>query len=471
MIDIPNLTILEIQKALEKKEITSYELTLFYLERITQIDNGKTLYNSVYEVNPDALNIAKKLDYERKNGKIRSKMHGIPVLLKDNINTADKTHTTAGAIILKDHFAKEDAYITKTLRLQGAIILGKTNLTELACFKSFDTVNGYSSLGGYVLCPWNIKEDPSGSSTGSAVSVSLNLTPVSIGTETGGSIISPSMKNGVVGIKPTIGFVSRRGIIPISSTLDTAGPMAKNVTDAAILLSSIRGNDILDPVTNIKEDKYIDYTDYLILDNLKGKRIGIDKRKYNDLSPKRKTAYNDVIQILKSKGAIIIDNLSFVQPKFIYHLMKFEFKKCINNYLSNEGLSITLKDIVKFNQENEKDNLKYGQQVLLDALNNTSGRLNEPEYYEALQEKEDVKNALEKIVNDNKLDMIYFASYTSIGPHCGFPTMSIPIGLDEDNMPIGTYFLAPMNKEETLVNVAYNIEKEINQTFNPLKNS
>ncbi len=469
MIDIINSTILELQTALESKKLTSYDLVLFYLDRIAKIDNGEKQYNSVFEINPDALNIAKMLDKERSEYHVRSDMHGIPVLLKDNINTGDKMRTTAGANILKNHYAKEDAFIAKTLRDRGAIIIGKTNLTELACFKSFNTVNGFSSLSGYVLCPWNIKEDPSGSSTGSAVSVSLNLAPVSIGTETGGSIMSPSSKNGVVGIKPTIGMVSRRGIVPISSTLDTAGPMAKNVSDAAVLLSCIRGNDELDPVTNIKDNNNIVYTKYLKLNNLKGNRVGIDKTNFEKLSPKRQEAFNKVINTLESLGVTIVDNLNIIQTKQIYHVMKYEFKKCINSYLSNEGLNLTLKDIVKYNQDNAKYNLKYGQKVLEDALYNTSGRLIEDEYIEAIKERNEAKLNLEKTFKDNKLNMIYFANYTSLGPHCGFPTLNLPIGLDEDNMPIGTYFLAPMFKEGTLINIAYNIEQKLKIKLNPLE--
>jgi len=471
MLDINQMTVLKIQEALNNKKFTSYDMVLYYLDRIANIDHGESNYNSVYEVNPDALNIARVLDKERQEGKIRGFMHGIPVLLKDNINTKDKTHTTGGANILKNHFAKEDAHIVKVLRKQGAIILGKTNLTELACFKSFNTVNGFSSLGGYVLCPWDVEVDPSGSSTGSAVSVALNLAPVAIGTETGGSIMSPSSLNGVVGIKPTIGFTSRKGIIPISSTLDTAGPMAKNVTDAAVLLSAIRTNDIDDPITNQKNDEVIDYTKHLKLNNLKGKRVGIDRSRFKDLSLSRREHFEKIIEYMKTLGIEIVEDLKIEQTKLIYHIMKYEFKACINKYLNSEGLNITLKDIINFNHEKEKENLKFGQQVLLEAEHHTTGRMIEKEYFDALEEREKAKTKLEQLFKDNNLDMLYFANYTSLGPQCGFPTMTIPIGLDEKNMPIGTYFLAPMFQEGTLINISYNIEKMINRKFNPLKNS
>ena len=203
--------IFEIKNDLESGKITSYDLVLSLLDRIANVDQGEVKFNSILEINPDALNIAKALDFERSNGKVRGLMHGIPVVLRDNINTGDKMHTTAGSISLKKNFASKDAFIVKRLRDEGAVILGKANLTEFANFMSYNMRNGYSSLGGEVLCPWNLKHDPSGSSAGSAVSVTLNLTPVSIGSETGGSIMSPSMQNGVVGMKPTIVSLVEQG--------------------------------------------------------------------------------------------------------------------------------------------------------------------------------------------------------------------------------------------------------------------
>lgn len=468
--NLETMTILDLQEALENQTITSEQLVLHYMKRIASIDQGDTPYNSVYMINPDALYIAKMLDKERQDGLVRSVMHGIPVLLKDNINTGDKQTTTAGANILKHHRAIRDAKIVETLREQGAIILGKTNLTELACFKSFQTVNGFSSLAGYVLCPWNIEEDPSGSSTGSAVSVSLRLAPVSIGTETGGSIMSPSMKNGVVGLKPTIGFVSRSGIVPISSTLDTAGPMGNSVADVAALLSVLPDYDPSDPVTLTRPDEDIDYTSFLS-DSLQGKRIGIDTTHYDSLSKKRQQAFDNVCHIMEELGATIVKDLNIKQTKRIYLVMKYEFKNLINQYFAEEGLDLTLRDVVRYNEQDPKANLKYGQEVLLDSLHHASGLLNEEDYVKALEEKAEAKSALETIFKDHKLDMIYFAGYTSLGPHCGFPTLSLPIGLDEDKMPIGTYFLAPYWHEQTLIEVASAVEQRIDTIFYPLKNT
>ncbi len=472
MFDVVEKNILEIQEALNKGEITSRDLVLIYMERIANIDNGETKYNSVLEVNPDALNIASVLDKERTNGKTRGLMHGIPVLLKDNINTNDKMHTTAGSLALKNNYANYDATITKTLRENGAIILGKANLTEFANFMSYNMRNGYSSLGNEVLCPFNLDEDPSGSSAGSAVSVTLNLAPVSIGTETGGSIMSPATKNGVVGIKPTLGFVSRTGIVPISSTLDTAGPLAKNVTDAAILLSAIRSNDSNDPITEEKDDKFVDYTQFLDKEGLNTARIGIEKSHYKKLSKARKKVFNDNVKAMKKAGATIIDNLNIKQTDFIFYVMKYEFKRNINNYLSSLGTNTkikTLREIIEFNRDNDTVCLKYGQLLLEECEYNTSGRMNEEEYLKGIKEREDTIKKLDKIFLDNKLDMIYFANYTSLGPHCGYPTMTIPSGKETNNIPIGTYFLAPKYKEENLIKIGYALEQIIKKRVNPLK--
>lgn len=472
MFDVVEKNILEIQEALNSGIITSRELVLIYMDRITNIDNGKVNYNSVLEVNPDALNIASVLDKERSIGKIRGLMHGIPVILKDNINTLDKMHTTAGSLALKDNFATYDATIVSVLRKNGAIILAKANLTEFANFMSYNMRNGYSSLGKEVLCPFNLDVDPSGSSAGSAVSVTLNLTPVSIGTETGGSIMSPAAQNGVVGIKPTIGLVSRKGIVPISSTLDTAGPMAKSVTDAAILLSAIRCNDLDDPITNEKADEYIDYTNFLIINALNGARIGIDKTRYDKLSKARKKVFDQNVKIMEEAGAVIVDDLNIKQTDYILYVMKYEFKRNINKYLSSLGANIkikTLKDIIEFNRNNDTVCLKYGQKLLEECEYNTSGRLNEEEYIKGIKEREGAIKSLDKIFIKNKLDIIYFANYTSLGPHCGYPTMTIPSGKDINNIPIGTYFMAPKYKEENLIKIGYSLEQIIKKRMNPLQ--
>jgi len=442
-----------------------------YLDRISYIDQGDSNYNSVLTINPDCLFDAMTKDKEKEQGKAKGFLHGIPVLLKDNINTDGKMPTTAGSIALKNNYTHSDAFLVKRLKEEGAIILGKTNLTEFANFLTQDMRNGYSSLGGYVLNPYNPIEDPSGSSTGSAVAVSLNLAPIAVGTETGGSIMAPSMLNGVVGIKPTIGMVSRTGIIPISNTLDTAGPIAKSVTDAALMLSALRGNDSLDSITNLKEEFIVDYTQYLNDIRPNTLRVGIVKNNYDSLSDKRKEIFNSTVEKLRENGVSIIDNLEVPQTKKLFDIMLYEFKKNINYYLStlNNNLEInSLTDLITFNRIHKKEALKYGQSVFEKVLYTTSGKCNEEKYLEAIHEKDKVKEQLIKILNDNNLDAIYFSNYTSVGPNCGFPTMTVPIGISENNVPIGCYLLSNHYNEDRLLKVAKTIEDLTKGRTNPI---
>lgn len=471
MFQLAECSIKEIQEEFKTGELTSFELVKMYMDRIAYLDQGPIKYNSVLEINPDALFIAEVKDKERENGIQRGFLHGIPILLKDNINTVGKMHTTAGSLALKDNYAPYDAFIVKRLLEEGAIILGKTNLTEFANFMTINMRNGYSSLGKEVLCPYNIEKDPSGSSAGSAVSVALNLAPISIGTETGGSIMSPSMQNGIVGLKPTMGLVSRTGIVPISSTLDTAGPMAKNVYDCALLLSAIRGNDSDDPVTCIKDEYTKDYTKYLENINTNKLRIAIDKTNFDKLSSKRKKAFEDTVNTLKQHGVTVIEDIKIDQVKKIYHIMLYEFKQVMNHYLSTLGEHTkmkTLLDIMEFNREHEKECLKYGQMIFEEAQYKTSGRLNEREYLESLNERKKASRMLEKIFEEHNLDAIYFANYTSLGPECGYPTMTVPIGIDENKIPIGTYLLGNKYREDRLLKVGKTVEELIKGRVNPL---
>jgi len=471
MFNLIECTIQDIKTAFQKNELTSYELTKMYLDRIASIDQGNPKYNSILEVNPDALFEARIKDQERQHNKAKGILHGIPVILKDNINTLGKMHTTAGSLALQDTFAPYDAEIARRLKDEGAIILGKANLTEFANFMTIGMRNGYSSLGKQVLCPYNTAVDPSGSSAGSAVSVTLNLTPISIGTETGGSIMSPSMQNGVVGLKPTMGLVSRTGIVPISSTLDTAGPMGKNVADVALLLSAIRSNDPEDPITNEKPDSKVNYTKDLDKKDPKSLRIGLNLDNYDKLSSNRKTAFKNLVDRLQKAGVEIVDDIKVEQSTRIYHVMLYEFKRVFNHYLSTLGSSSkysNLRDIIEFNRDNQKEALKYGQVILEEVLYKTSGRCNESNYIEALTEREYLTKALNKIFDEHKLDVLYFANYTSLGPHCGFPTMTVPIGKDELNIPIGTYLLAKKYDEQTLLQVGQLIERLIKGRINPI---
>ena len=271
-------TIDTVQQAMREGKLTATQLTNMYLQRIKAVDQYGPAINSVIEINPDALTIAAELDKERKAGKIRGPLHGIPVLIKDNINTGDKMMTTAGSLALVGNIADKDAFVIAQLRKAGAVILGKTNLSEWANWRSTRSTSGWSSRGGQTKNPNMLDRGPCGSSAGSGAAVSANLCVVAVGTETDGSVIAPSSFNGIVGIKPTVGLVSRHGIIPISATQDTAGPMARTVKDAAILLGVMTGIDELDAVTLNSKSKFLsDYTQFLDVNALKGKRIGIEK--------------------------------------------------------------------------------------------------------------------------------------------------------------------------------------------------
>ncbi len=277
--ELNELTIAGLQQKFSDGKYSSEQITRIYLKRIEDIDKNGPALHAVIEINPDAIDIARAMDAERKSGKIRGPLHGVPVLIKDNIDTGDKMQTTAGSIAMLGNIASNDAFIVKKLREAGAVLLGKTNLSEWANFRSTRACSGWSSRGGQTKSPYIIDHNPCGSSSGSGVAVSANLCMVAIGTETDGSVTCPASVSGIVGLKPTVGLVSRSGIIPISHTQDTAGPMARTVTDVALLLGAITGIDIEDPITSNSVGKaQKDYSSFLIADALKGKRIGVEKK-------------------------------------------------------------------------------------------------------------------------------------------------------------------------------------------------
>src|SRR5206468_892429 len=286
-----------------------------YLQRIERLDHAGPTLDATIELNPDALRIARDLDRERKAKGPRGSLHGIPVFLKDNIDTCDRMMTTAGSLALVGSVAQRDAFIVERLRRAGAVILGKTNLSEWANFRGERSTSGWSGRGGLTKNPYALDRNPSGSSSGSAVAVSANLCALAVGTETNGSIVSPSSLCGIVGIKPTVGLVSRSGIIPIAHSQDTAGPMARTVTDAAILLGAITGIDPIDPATRESEGKsFTDYTGFLDANGLSGARIGV-ARKFFGFSDAVDKLLNDAIDVIKRLGAVIIDPVNLAESK------------------------------------------------------------------------------------------------------------------------------------------------------------
>jgi amidase len=474
------LTIDELQQKMQSGEYTSRSITELYLSRIDAIDKKGPKLNAVIEVNPDALIIADNLDKERKTGKIRGPMHGIPVLIKDNINTGDNMMTTAGSLALNGHKAGKDAFIVKQLREAGAVLLGKTNLSEWANFRSSRSASGWSSRGGQTKNPCILDRNPSGSSSGSGVAVAANLCAVAIGTETDGSIISPSSFCGIVGIKPTVGLLSRSGIIPISKTQDTAGPMTRTLRDAAILLGALTGVDAEDKVTGESSEKaQKDYTRFLDINGLERKRIGIEKS-FMKGHEGVVALYYQAIELLKNKGAIIVEvelmNL-IRKTGGEYTVLKYEFKDGINKYLSQANAQIkSLSDLISFNKQNAEKLMPYFRQETLESCEEKGG-LDSKEYTNALKKSLSSRKIINDLMEKNRLNAICGISQ---GPACcidvingdydtgfyfcppaamaGFPHISVPMGTVH-NLPVGLSFMAGAYSEPELLKIAYAYEQ------------
>ncbi|MFT9486189.1 amidase [Tepidibacillus infernus] len=463
------ITIREIQEKLEKNELTSQDLVLMYLSRIAEYDQSGSKINSIIEVNPEALQIAALLDFERKEKGSRGPLHGIPVVIKDNINTADKMHTSAGSLALANSYATEDAFLVRKLREAGAIILGKTNLTEWANFMAENMPTGYSSRGGQVMNPYGPgKFIVGGSSSGSAAAVAANFAVVSVGTETSGSILSPASQNSLVGIKPTVGLISRSGIIPISHTQDTSGPIARTVEDAVILLNVLQGVDQNDPITLSSELQKIDFTQFLKVNGLKGKRIGIAREVYFDyLNESQLEVMNTAIHQLASLGAEVIENVTIPSTKenWDYNVLIYEFKSDLNAYLKmlNPSLGIrTLADIIRFNEQTGESALKYGQKIFIDS-EKTSGNLTEPTYLNSLERDQYLskEKGIDAVMKEHDLDAIVFPNNfgASIPAKAGYPSITVPAGYTQEGEPVGITFTAKAYSEPTLIEIAYSYEQ------------
>lgn len=491
LFELSEVTISYLQQKMQAKEYTSRLITELYLKRIDKIDKNGPKLNSVIELNKDALNIADAMDKERASGKVRGPLHGIPVLIKDNINTADNMHTTAGALALADNFAKQDAFIVHKLREAGAVILGKTNLSEWANFRSTHSTSAWSSRGGQTKCPYILDRNPSGSSAGSGSATAANLCTVSIGTETDGSIVSPSSVNGLVGIKPTVGLWSRSGIIPISKTQDTAGPMARTVKDAAIVLGILADIDAQDSYTLVSKGKAApDYTKFLDANGLKGKRLGIEKSALEG-NPAVIVLLNDAIKTLKDKGAIIVEvELNKVLKDISrgeFTVLLYEFKDGVNKYLSTANSKMkTLADVIAFNKQNEAKAMPFFKQETLEIAQ-SKGDLNSKEYLEALkQTSEGTRKAIDKILTDNKLDAIigptngpsicidlingdYDNGFSFSGPaaKAGYPHITVPMGKVHE-LPVGLSFFSTAYKEADIITLAYAYEQASKKRTEPV---
>lgn len=469
-----DLTIREIQDALGKGVITSKELVMYYLFRIAKYDQAGVTLNSVLEINPDAIFIAEGLDYERKSKGARGPLHGIPVLLKDNIETEDKMHTSAGALALAYNLCSEDAFLVKKLREAGGIILGKTNMTELANGMSTTMWAGYSSRGGQTLNPYGPGDlFVGGSSSGSAVAVAANLSVLSIATETDASILSPAIQNSVVGIKPTVGLISRSGIIPFTYTQDTPGPMARTVSDAAMLLGAMTGVDPVDPATFKSEGRsHKDYTSFLDAEGLRGARIGVfnpgSEDYYRDSGEYDEKLFNNALQVIRSKGAEVIEQIEIpsFSREWSWGVPVYEMKHALGNYLSQLPASMPVhsdKEVIEFNKLNEEKALKYGQNMLEYRARLEHNTLANPEYLNAkledlyFSQELGIDYALKKY----DLDAILFPAYigSTICAKAGYPSVAVPAGYKEDGRPFGITFAAGAFSEGVLIKLAYAFEQ------------
>lgn len=488
--ELAELSITDFQRKMESGVYTSEQLVNMYLQRIKQIDREGPALNSIIELNPDAIDIAKKLDEERRKGIIRGPMHGIPVLIKDNIDTADKMQTTAGSLALEGNYALSDAHIVKQMRDAGAIIMGKTNLSEWANFRSTHSISGWSSRGGQTHNPYVLDRTPCGSSSGSAVAVSANLCAVAIGTETDGSIACPASMNGIVGVKPTIGLVSRSGIIPISHSQDTAGPLTRTVTDAAILLGVIAGADANDSVINrIPIDTRMDYLKFLNVDGLKGKRIGIEKsflKVHNGID----ALLQKSIEHMESLGAEVVEVEFMTKQSEVgnaeFELLKFEFKDGLNKYLSSSNSFMkSLEDVIEFNLKNEARVMPFfKQEILIDSQ--AKGSLDSEEYKGLLDKVMELRRYVDNLFEMNHLDALcgpatgpswcidYLNgdSWTGYGTYSpaavlGYPSVTLPMGILFGQMPIGISFLGKAFSEPTLFSIAYAFEQASGQRVVP----
>jgi len=466
------LTIADIQNYMEQGYLSSKELVMYYLQRIATYDQEGRSLNAILEINPDAIFIAEALDHERKVKGVRGSLHGIPLLLKDNIESADSMHTSAGTLALEQNMSEKDAFLVEKLREVGAVILGKTNMTELANGMATGMWAGYSSRGGQVLNPYGEPDlFVGGSSSGSAVAVAANLAVLSVGTETDASILSPAIQNSVVGIKPTVGLVSRSGIIPFTYSQDTPGPFARTVKDAAALLGAMSGVDPEDAATHKSEGRVIkDYNSFLDEKGLEGARIGVFRNAsetYYQSDEYDEELFNGAIETLKNQGAQIVDAIEI--PSFHREwklgVGLYELKHSLNNYLSQlppQSPVHSLSELIQFNQEAGKKALKYGQNKLeqREAFSNT---LRESEYLHA--KIEDLyysqEMGIDHALDAYNLDAIIFPSYTgsTISSKSGYPSITVPAGYKEGGRPFGITFAGTAFSEGALIKLAYVYEQ------------
>lgn len=473
----------ELQEGMNSGRFTARSVAQKYLDRIAAIDKSGPGVNSIIEINPDALSIADSLDDERKSKGIRGPLHGIPVLIKDNIGTADHMMTTAGSLALSGFTPTKDSGVARQLRAAGAVILGKTNLSEWANFRSDHSSSGWSGRGGQTHNPYAIDRNPCGSSSGSGAAASANFAAVTIGTETDGSIVCPSSANGVVGIKPTVGLVSRAGIIPISHSQDTAGPICRTVADAAALLSAIVGADSEDSATKVAGRRaHSDYTKFLDRAGLRGARIGVVRKLFffgEKLDPIMKSA----LDAMKSEGATLVDPVEIESlGKFDGSentVLQYEFKADMHSYLAQfpNAPVHSLKDIIEFNEQHHDQELLYfGQETMI--ASEKRGSLTDKAYLEALAKNHLLarKEGIDAVMDKYKLDALVAPTggpawvtdlvngdhdtggSSSLAAVAGYPNINVPAGFIF-GLPVGISFFGRAWSEPALIKIAYAFEQ------------
>jgi amidase len=483
--ELEEATIADLQSAMASGRFSSRAIVEQYTDRIEELDRKGPELRHIIEVNPDARAIAESLDAERKAGRVRGPLHGIPVLLKDNIDTADRMTTTAGSYALEGSIPLRDAFISQRLREAGAILLGKANMSEWANFRSTRSSSGWSARGGQAKNPYVLDRNPCGSSSGSAGAVAANLTAVAVGTETDGSIVCPSAMVGIVGVKPTLGLVSRSGIIPIAHSQDTAGPMGRTVRDAAILLGGLVGVDARDRATAPSRAKgFTDYTQFLQLDGLRGARIGVAREKFFGYSATADKVIEDAIEQLKELGAVVVDPANIpTAGKFDdteFEVLLYEFKADLNAYLASLGPRApvrTLRDIIDFNERNREKEMPYfGQEIMLMAQK--KGPLSERKYRTALATNLRMSRAqgIDAVIEKHKLDALiaptgspawptdlingdhYLGASSTPAAVAGYPNIQVPAGFVH-GLPVGISFFGRAWSEPALFRFAYSFEQ------------
>ncbi|HEV2289498.1 MAG TPA: amidase [Candidatus Acidoferrales bacterium] len=481
--ELDEITVAELQGGISSGKFTAHSIVQKYLDRIAEIDKQGPGVNSVIELNPDALSIADSLDAERKSKGPRGPLHGIPVLIKDNIGTADRMMTTAGSLALSGFTPTKDSGVARRLREGGAVILGKTNLSEWANFRSRHSSSGWSGRGGQTHNPYAIDRNPCGSSSGSGAAASANLAAITIGTETDGSVVCPSSANGVVGIKPTVGLVSRAGIIPISHSQDTAGPICRTVADAAALLSAIASVDPDDPATkNPARKAEPDYTKFLDRSGLRGARIGVVRELFG-FSEKLAPIMKSALDAIKSEGAVLIDPVEISSLGKLGEnentVLQYEFKSDMRAYFAQfpNAPMHSLQDIIEFNERNsDKELLYFGQNIMIES--EKRGPLTDKAYLDALEKNHRLarEEGIDAAMNKHNLDALIaptagptwvtdlvdgdhgFGGSSSLPAVAGYPHVTVPAGFIF-GLPVGISFFGRAWSESALIKIAYAFEQ------------